>query len=174
MRWALWPCLASPAAAEACAVWQWYRSLLRVLPGTKEILRLNMDETSVAAFHGDAVGNIAKWKKRWPAAEPIVWADRKKRRTAYTHCAFICDDPALQPRLPQLILANESTMKVADLRRIQEILPSNVFVKRLKSSWINHCQMLSRAPGDLDNQLHERPGPGSEAVQGLAARIHLV
>ena len=123
--------------AEASAVWQWYRSLVRVLPGTKRILHLNMDETSVAAFHGDSVGNIASWKKRGPEAEPIVWADRKKRRTAYTHCAFICDDPAIQPLLPQLILANEHTLRVTELRSLLENCPPNVFVKRLKSSWIN-------------------------------------
>ena len=110
-------CFASPAPAEACAVWRWYRSLARVLPGTKRILHVNMDETSVPAFHGDMVGNIANWKKRGKTAEPIVWADRKKRRTAYSHCAFICDDSAIQPLLPQLILTNEQTMKVTELRQ---------------------------------------------------------
>ena len=135
---ALRPCPASPAPAEAAAAWQWYRSLVRVLPGTKRILHVNMDETSVAAFHGDCVGNIASWKKRGPQAEPIVWADRKKRRTAYTHCAFICDDTAIQPLLPQLILANESTLRGTELTALLQQCPPNVFVKRLKSSWINH------------------------------------
>ena len=108
---------------------------MRVPPEGKQILRMNMDETSVPAFHGDDVGNIASWRKGGPAAEPIVWADRKKRRTARARCAFICYDTAIQPLLPQLILTNESTAKVGALTQILQDCPPTVFVKRVKSSW---------------------------------------
>ena len=49
---------------QANAVWRWYRALLRVVPAGKRVLRINMDETSVAAFHGHEAGNITQWRKR--------------------------------------------------------------------------------------------------------------
>ena len=101
------------------------------------MLRVNMDETSVAAFHGHEAGNITHWRKRGLDAEPITWADRKKRRTAYTHAAFICDDSSIQPLLPQLILANEHCLSVRDLQEITQECPSNCFVKRGKSGWMS-------------------------------------
>ena len=109
-------------------MWRWYRALVKVLPPGKQILHVNMDETSVPAFHGQEVGNITEWKKRGRAAEPVTFADRKKRRSAYTHCAFICDDPQIQPLLPQLILASEATMTVRDLTQILQHCPANVFM----------------------------------------------
>ena len=70
-------------------------------------------------------------------AEPITWADRKKRRTAFTHAAFICDDSSIQPLLPQLILANEHCLTQRDLQTILAECPRNVYVKRGKSGWMS-------------------------------------
>ena len=122
---------------QANAVWRWYRSLLKAVPPGKRVLRINMDETSVAAFHGHEAGNITPWRQRGLDAEPITWADRKKRRTAFTHAAFICDDSSIQPLLPQLILANEKVLSKADLDRILQDCPHNCYVKRQKSGWMN-------------------------------------
>ena len=121
---------------QATAVWRWYRSLLKVVPAGKKVLRVNMDETSVAAFHGHESGNIAHWGKRGLDSEPITWADRKKRRTAFTHAAFICDDSSIQPLLPQLLLANSSVLTNAQLQAILQECPRNCFVKREKSAWM--------------------------------------
>ena len=96
-------CKTLSCSREANAVWRWHRALLRLVPPGKRVLRVNMDETSVAAFYGHERGNVLRWKKRGiDTAEPITWADRKKRRTAFTRAAFICDDSNIQPLLPQL------------------------------------------------------------------------
>ena len=166
--------LRSRSLLKAGAVWRWYRSLLRLVPPGKRVLRVNMDETSVAAFHGHERGNVIRWQKRGRDAEPepITWADRKRRRTAFTHAAFICDDTAIQPLLPQLLLANESCLTKRDLDTILEDCPPNVYVKRAKSGWMTSEILLI-----LMKCLVEVLRPYSETHQVFfmldAARCHL-
>ena len=60
-------------------------------------------------------------------------AEQKK---PVTRVCIICDDATLQPKLPQLALANEHTLRVQDMAELDSV-PGNVRIKRRKSAWIN-------------------------------------
>ena len=74
--------------------------------------------------------------------EPIQWASRAKRRTCFTHCAFICSEPRVQRKLPQLVLVNEK-VNLADYNAIVAQSPENVYVKRQASAWNNEDLMVT-------------------------------
>ena len=120
---------------EAAAGWQWWHAVRSKINASKPILKINMDETSVAAFHGSIKGNVIK--KRKSEGEPVQFADRKKRRTAFTHAAFICDNERVQRKLPQLILGNTNILTIAKYNAIVARRPWNVYVKAAKSAWMN-------------------------------------
>ena len=67
---------------------------------------------------------------------------RAEQRTLSTHVGLICNGPAVQPLLPQVIVVSASLMTNAALATIQAELPDNVFVKRVSRGWNNtreHC-----------------------------------
>ena len=98
-----------------------------------------MDETSGAASHASIRGNLLK--KRKSGGEPVQYADRQKRRTCFAHALFICDNPRVQRKLPQLILGNEHILTNANDNAIVARRPANVYVKASKSAWMN-AEML--------------------------------
>jgi hypothetical protein len=52
-----------------------------------------------------------------------------ERQKSLMHVCIICDDAALQPKLPQLVLASEHTLRVqdmAELDNVPETFTSNV------------------------------------------------
>ena len=66
-----------------------------------------------------------------------------------THVAIICDDPALQPLLPQFVIGNCAVFLQREWRALQASCPSNVVLVRQKSAWNNtklFCEIL-RQPG---------------------------
>jgi len=65
----------------------------------------------------------------------VLLNNKAPSRGTLTHIAFICDDPGLQPRLPQIIVGNEHTLSKADLLAAQTFVPQNVYLIRSKSSW---------------------------------------
>ena len=48
----------------------------------------------------------------------------------------MCDDPSVQPLLPQIIIGNEHILRAADLTKLEPMLPKNIIVVRAKSSWM--------------------------------------
>ena len=78
-----------------------------------------------------------------------------KRRSGFTHVAMICDDTSLQPRLPQILLGNESIFPVAQLESMRPSLPPNIRLWRRNSGWVTAELMrdivreLSGALGEL-------------------------
>ena len=66
---------------------------------------------------------------------PVQQVKKVTLRTTFTHIAVICDDAALQPLLPQVIVANTRTvLRKQLLRLILESLP-NVRLVRRQTSW---------------------------------------
>jgi len=97
------------ALTEAHTVWQWWNHYHSQLPEGKRALRINLDETAICAFQGgDAEGNVFIGK----SVRAVLNVSHGPRRTYLTHVAFVCDDSAVQPHLPQLIIANERTISV--------------------------------------------------------------
>ena len=70
---------------------------------------------------------------------------RAEQRSYFTHVGLICNDPAIQPRLPQVLFVSSNLLTLAGLAAIQASLPDNVFVKRMPRGWNNaeeHCVII--------------------------------
>ena len=73
-------------------MWQWFNFAASRVPPLKEPLRINLDETSVCLYQGDAKGTVMRSKTRQRGCDGSAQrVGRKKRRTCLTHIAFICD-----------------------------------------------------------------------------------
>ena len=72
------------------------------------------------------------------------------KRTYFTHVALICDDASLQHLLPQVIIGNEYTLKAKSMAALQAKCPTNVFLMRRASSWVNGavCTQIVRMIAD--------------------------
>lgn len=77
------------------------------------------------------------------ASDAVQNVPRHKRRCYLTHVALICDRPDIQPLLPQVIIANESTMPAALMPTLRAACPANVYLVRQKSAW-NNADLCSR------------------------------
>ena len=98
------------------------------------MLRINLDETAVCLFQGGGKGNVFLSKKD-PAL--VQHSPHSQRRCYVTHVAFICDDPVVQHALPQVVIANEHTVRLRDLEAIRSACAPNVTLLREKSAWVN-------------------------------------
>ena len=74
---------------------------------------------------------------------PEQHASRKVLRGTITHVGIICDDPRIQPLLPQVLLTNEHLVTHADVMAVQPLLPPNVSTMRGTSSWMNTTVMCT-------------------------------
>ena len=76
---------------------------------------------------------------------PRQQSDRAIQRSYFTHVGLICNDPAVQPLLPQVICVGATLMTNAALATIQTELPGNVYVKKMANIWNNareHCIII--------------------------------
>jgi len=103
-----------------------------VQPG-KRVLKLSVDETSIAYWDTKKQkGNVAVSHR---AARGR--ATTRQLRMHLTHVAVICDDPEIQPVLPQILLVAGAILPLGVVEDIRAILPPNVEVWRAKSGWVN-------------------------------------
>ena len=84
-------------------MWQWYNFVERSVPPTRQVLRINLDETAVCLHPDTDKGNV------FITTRPVYRVQRWKTRTYFTHVAIVCDNMELQPHMPQLIIGNERT-----------------------------------------------------------------
>ena len=155
---------------QANAAWQWFHALRSTFQNTgKQLLLVNMDETSVAAFHGSQLGNVMRCNEG--EEEPIQWATRGTRRTCFTHSAFICNNARIQKKLPQLLLVNEHTITIPQYNRLLERRPWNVYIKRVKSAWMNE-ELTAILVGVLKEHLKDELAQFDIMLFLDAARIH--
>ena len=139
-------CVSHCGHHQARASWRWYNYVNAQVPSTKVALRLNLDETSVCLYQGNAKGNVFVRCGR----RPTQCVPRAKRRCCLTSIAVVCDDTEIQPRLPQVVVGNESTLKAGELATLRASCPPNVTLLRQRSSWSNSvlCAWLVRRIGD--------------------------
>ena len=115
--------------------WDWMRYLLHRHAGRgKQILRMNCDETNVQRAQRASRGLVVAPLRR---AGPVVIPEGPDGRGSVSHLVFVCDDPVIQPFLPQVVVGNERMLRLCDLRILEPEIPPNVYVVRQKSSWIN-------------------------------------
>ena len=116
---------------QACSSWQWFNYCASMVPGGKQLLRINMDESSVCLFQGRGRGNV--FLKRYePRTQPASLASQ---RTYLTLVAFVCDVPDVQKSLPQVLVANESTLSAEQFHAVRISCPENVIVLRQRTAW---------------------------------------
>ena len=106
--------------------------------GGKKILRLNLDETSLCLFQGKRKGNIFITKKEPRAAQRVSLS---LQRAYLSHIGIICDDPLIQPLLPQVVLGNGHIIPAGVFAALRAGRAANVFLERERSSWNNTVVM---------------------------------
>ena len=103
---------------------------------------LNLDETSIPLVQPAGVrGNLLAEGTRWDKSKrltPALYLPREKQRAHFTYVAIVCDDPTLQPLLPQVLIFSEKQLGKARARELQKAMPPNVFVITQKTAWTNH------------------------------------
>ena len=102
------------------------------------MLLINLDETSIPVAFTHTGGNVMLLDptKNWHCP-PRQRATRAERRAYFTHVGLICNDVAIQPKLPQVIFVGEKLLTQAAWAAIQPELPDNVYVKRMVKGWNN-------------------------------------
>lgn len=80
----------------------------------------------------------------WALAPPLDQIQKVKQivpkghsRTFLNHVAFICDDPLIQPLLPQIVVVNEHTLRECDFPAVRVACGPRVRLLRLPSTWMN-------------------------------------
>ena len=128
-----------PRPPQALVAWQWARYLFaHVASLGKRPLLINFDETSIPVFFTDVTGAVmvrngaAAW-----AALPRQRAKKGDTRLYFTHVAMICNIPALQPLLPQVLFVGAAALTKAQCVTLQSELPHNVYPKRMPKGWNN-------------------------------------
>ena len=64
---------------------------------------------------------------------------RRQKRGTLSFLALLCDDPTIQPEVPQIIVGNEHVLPeaVRGALEAESLLMKNVTVLRRKSAWVN-------------------------------------
>ena len=119
-------------------MWQWFRFLLSQVPKDKKVLLLNLDETSIRFWYEPRRGLRTRARHETPGLRSARQASRSAQRKALTHVAIICNDPSLQPLLPQVILANKHIVTLKSFKEWQALPGCSAELWRNKSAWINN------------------------------------
>ena len=121
---------------QAIAGWRWWNRLeTEAAAAGKKVLRVNMDETNIRRANDVKKGLVLTKRHQ---RLPVLIKTEASNRGSFSHMTFICDDPSVQPLLPQVILGNEHVLRKQDLDAVAPTLPSNVYLIRGKSSWVDH------------------------------------
>ena len=126
-------------------MWNWVAHLRDTCP--KPLLLMNLDETGVSLFNGDRKGTVRRVTKKdlrsRRSQEPTQQATRTEMRGQATHVAIICDDASVQPLLPQVVVGDHHLLPARVCRDLQQDLPDNVCLLRLKSRWTDKTLMAA-------------------------------
>ena len=82
--------------------WRWVKWVRCVRMKDKDVITLNMDETSMSGTNTCKHG--MHMASRCPRTRHIAGTPRKRRRFTCSLMGLICDDDAVQPHLPQVVL----------------------------------------------------------------------
>ena len=103
-------------------------------------LLLNLDETAVPLEFTHTKGNIITRLAGKKIKEmPKQLANRSAVRCFFTHVAIICDDPTVQPLLPQVMFFAGRHLSWKNWTELQEALPKNVFSSSA-GLWVEQCR----------------------------------
>ena len=108
------------------------------------MLVINLDETFVPFYYGNVTGNLAIANKSLPkGAMPLTQeASRNQQRMGLTHVGIICNIPAVQRLLPQVLIVPSRYLLLRDLPAVRAAMPPTISVVRAKSKWISKPIMV--------------------------------
>ena len=154
---------------KAAAVWQWFHFLRRQVPLDKQLLLLNLDETSVRFWYEPRRGLRLKTNLGGRKREAARQASRSQLRKAVTHVAIICDDHTIQPHLPQIIIVNEHTVSAKSLKTWKPLPGTKTEVWRRKSAWINN-EIFGQIVKKIGEAVRER-APNHQVILLMDAHV---
>ena len=102
-------------APQAFAAWQWCNFCRAEAARLgRHPLLLNLDETSVPLGFTPRLSNVIAATSRQRTKRrhlPSIAQKRETSRANFTHVAIICDDPSLQPLLPQILIFSKKQLQ---------------------------------------------------------------
>ena len=102
----------------------------------KEILRVNLDETSVCVMQKPLQGVVMKTGRRVRVGVPSrLGVGRHHQRTNLTYVALISDDEEFAAQLPQFIIGNATSFPEARYGRYFREAPPNVWLLKSQVAW---------------------------------------
>ena len=160
---------------QVVAAWQWVNCYEEMTPAGKQLLRINLDETSVRTYSSPKPGLVSLSPKRRKARQAgldVHPAGMHKQRACLTHVAFICDNTQVQAALPHVFIGNETVVPLYVLQRTAPHLHTNVRLWRRKSAWVD-----GDALKDIVRLLHAALQPFQGTFQPLllwdAVKAHI-
>jgi len=124
---------AADMRAKAAAAWQWYNYYAANVPHGKQTLRINWDETAICLDQCSKKGNIFVCRGH----NAVQHVSQAARRAYMTHVALVCDNPMIQPFLPQVIICNMQTLPAKMHAALQARLGDNFVLLRQAKAWVN-------------------------------------
>lgn len=161
--------------SQANAMWQWSNFLHDFQPPNKHPLHINFDETNIKLYQDGGEGFLveaARKRKRTPRSLTNN-IPKGQLRGSVTHVCMVCDDPTIQPRLPQLVIIGQAIMTKTEFASIEpSAMPSCLRLMRNTSSWmtIKNMEYLIKI---LSDALRDVKGSRAIYVYGDAYRAHL-
>jgi hypothetical protein len=128
---------------KALAFFRWSNFLNDFGGSDRPVLRINMDESSVKLSPNPKLGYVMFGRRARKAVlrrgpgQPL-----SVRRASLSLVAFVCDDPAIQPLLPQVFVSNGRVLSKDDVASLNATCPRNVYVIQRKSAWVNTPVLL--------------------------------
>ena len=108
----------------------------RAVEAGKSVVRLNLDETSVAVFQKPLQGVVMKTGKRTRQGTPSrMGVRRDSTRQNLTYVAIISDDVELNDQLPQFIIGDRRTFTMGRYPAYFAAAPRNVYLLQADTAW---------------------------------------
>ena len=170
----LGPCFCLFAICQASAVWRWSNFLHKQTAPNKIPLRINMDETSVRLFPVMRAGNVthaARMQKRSPKSLTAN-VTRGQMRGSMSLVCFVCDDPAIQKSLPQILLVKKQFAPRYSLASIAELVQAPLTVWVVDNSWMT-TEMMKRVLDHLRTSLNAWKDTHQIILSADAFRAHI-
>ena len=99
---------------EATPCWSWWNAYEHAIPQGKRPLAINMDETAIK-FYVQHRGLIVERARHVFRPKPTQQVSRAQQRTCVSHVAFVRNNAAAQPSLPQFFISSEHALRVGEV-----------------------------------------------------------
>ena len=119
-----WAPVGTPGNPEVAAFFTWGQWLATVVVPLADTVVVNLDETAMARHVSGVRGNVLHMT-HGHAADALLY-ERGGTRDTHAHTtlvATICNDPALQARLPQFLLPRDASLSRAEQRALGGVVP---------------------------------------------------